>query len=161
MTKPQIINPPNRLKSKVSMGGPGAVDQERLARAEAVIEQMTDNYLDWVEADLKKLEQELSSLTPGEGAAERVDLIYRTSHDIKGQGGSFGYNLMTEVGALLCRYIENIEGPVTQEDIDLMNLCYQSMRAVITGRLAGDGGDAGRMVLDGLARVAEKVKAAS
>ena len=67
---------------------------------------------------------------------------------------------MTEVGALLCRYIENIEGPVTQEDIELMNLCYKSMRAVITGRLAGDGGDAGRMVLDGLARVAEKVKAA-
>ncbi len=161
MAKPQIINPPNKLKSKVSMGGPGAVDPERLARAEAVIEKMTANYLDWVEADLKKLETELAALKPGAAEGdERVDRIYRTSHDIKGQGGSFGYQLMTEVGALMCRYIENLQGPLTQEDIDLMKLCYKSMRAVISGRLSGDGGEAGRMVIDGLGKVAAKVKAA-
>ena len=34
------------------------------------------------------------------------------------------------------------------------------MRAVITGRLSGDGGEAGRMVIDGLGKVAAKVKAA-
>ncbi|HBT41674.1 MAG TPA: phosphorelay protein, partial [Rhodospirillaceae bacterium] len=56
MAKPQIINPPNKLKSKVSMGGPGAVDPERQTRAEAVIEKMTESYLDWVETDLAKLE---------------------------------------------------------------------------------------------------------
>ena len=161
MAKPQIINPPNRLKSKVSMGGPGAVDPERLARAEAVIEKMTASYLDWVEADLKKLDAHLTSLKPGAAdAAERIDLIYRTSHDIKGQGGSFGYQLMTEIGALMCRYIENMEGALTQEDIDLLTLCYKSMRAVITGRMAGDGGAAGRMVIDGLGKVAGKIKGA-
>jgi hypothetical protein len=160
MPKPQIINPPNRLKSKVSMGGPGAVDPERLARAEAVIEQMTANYLEWVETDLKKLEIDLASLVPGADDAETVERIYRTSHDIKGQGGSFGYQLMTEVGALMCRYIENLDGKsLTGEDIELMNLCHGSMRAVISGRLAGDGGEAGREVLNGLSKVAEKVKA--
>ncbi|PIW27031.1 MAG: hypothetical protein COW30_11690 [Rhodospirillales bacterium CG15_BIG_FIL_POST_REV_8_21_14_020_66_15] len=160
MAKPQIINPPNRLKSKVSMGGPGAVDPERIARAEAAVEKMTANYLDWVETDLKKLETELAALKPGAAdTADRTQAIYRISHDIKGQGGSFGYQLMTEVGALMCRYIENMDGDPTQEDINLMALCYKSMRAVISGRLAGDGGEAGRMVLDGLGRVAEKVKA--
>lgn len=160
--KPQIINPPNRLKSKVTTGGPGAVDPARLARAEAVIEKMTANYLEWVEADLQKLEEHLGALKRGEGDAEaHLQDVYRTSHDIKGQGGSFGYHLMTEVGALMCRYIENLEGPPTDEDVALMELCYKSMRAVITGRLAGDGGEAGRAVLDGLSKVAEKVKAAS
>lgn len=160
MAKPQIINPPNKLKSKVSMGGPGAVDPARLARAEAVIEKMTESYLDWVETDLAKLEGELAALSPGApDTQERIDVIYRAAHDIKGQGGSFGYHLMTEIGALMCRYIENMDGAMTQEDVDLMQLCYKSMRAVITGRLAGDGGEAGRMVLDGLGKVAEKVKA--
>ena len=143
------------------MGGPGAVDQERLAKAEAVIEQMTENYLDWVEADLVNLDKELAQLNPGGGHAERLEGIYRTSHDIKGQGGSFGYQLMTEIGTLMCRYIENVEGDLTQEDIELMTLCHQSMRAVISGRLSGDGGEAGRLVLDGLSQVAEKVKAAT
>lgn len=160
MAKPQIINPPNKLKSKVSMGGPGAVDPERLARAEAVIEQMTANYLDWVETDLKKLETELADLKSDQAdAAERMERIYRTAHDIKGQGGSFGYHLMTEIGALMCRYVENMSAGPSLEDIELMTLCHKSMRAVITGRLAGDGGEAGKAVLDGLSKVAQKVKA--
>ena len=87
MAKPQIINPPNKLKSKVSMGGPGAVDPARLARAEAVIEKMTESYLDWVETDLAKLEGELAALAPGApDTQERIDVIYRAAHDIKGQG---------------------------------------------------------------------------
>ena len=32
--KPQIITPPNSLKSKVSLGGPNAVDPGALERAE-------------------------------------------------------------------------------------------------------------------------------
>ena len=157
--KPQIINPPNRLKSKVATGGPGAVDAARLKRAEAVIEKMTSDYLDWVEHDLSSLEANVAGLKPGApDAQQRVDDIYRTAHDIKGQGGSFGYDLMTEIGALMCRFIEHLDTP-TVEDVELMDLCVKSMRAVITGRLSGDGGQGGRMVLKGLSRVAEKVQA--
>ena len=150
--KPQIINPPNRLKSKVTTGGPGAVDAQRLQRAEAVIEKMAADYLQWVEGDLAKLEKDLAALVPGAAdEAQRLD-------DIKGQGGSFGYHLMTEIGALMCRYIEKLDG-LTAEEVELLNLCHKSMRAVITGRLTGDGGQAGRMVLDGLGKVAKKVHA--
>jgi len=155
--KPQIINPPNKLKSKVTTGGPGAVDAQRLQRAEAAIQKMAADYLEWVEGDLAKLEKGLAGLSVGApDAGQRLDDVYRTAHDIKGQGGSFGYHLMTEVGALMCRYIEKLDG-LTAEDVELLNLCSRSMRAVIAGRLSGDGGQAGRMVLDGLGKVAKKV----
>ncbi|MBC8241931.1 MAG: phosphorelay protein, partial [Alphaproteobacteria bacterium] len=47
--KPQIITPPDTLKLKVAVGGSNAVDANALERAEQVIANMADSYLDWVE----------------------------------------------------------------------------------------------------------------
>ena len=65
--KLEIINPPNNLKKKVCTGGTGAVDLKALERAEQIITDMTDSYLDWVAEDLKKIGQAYAKLEVAKG----------------------------------------------------------------------------------------------
>ena len=102
--KPQLITPPNPLKNKVGTGGPGAVDLSTLERAEKVIADLAETYLEWVEQDLVKLHKALQALSSATGDRKaELEAIYQISHDMKGQGGSFGYQLITVVGNQLCR----------------------------------------------------------
>ena len=63
----EIINPPNTLKDKVREGGPGAVDLATLERAENVIAEMADSYLEWVQEDLVRIEAAYKALTAAAG----------------------------------------------------------------------------------------------
>lgn len=156
--KSQIIHPPNRLKSKVRTGGPGAVNAQALDRAEAVIQNMADSFLEWVVGDLDAIQDSLSNLRNGGDAEMELTRIHSRAHDIKGQGGSFGYDLMTEMGTLLTRFVKTLSQPV-EKDLDLIQVCVDSMRLVVEGRLNGDGGAEGQALLKRLSGVADHLSA--
>ncbi|MDP6788593.1 MAG: phosphorelay protein [Rhodospirillales bacterium] len=135
---PRLIVPPNPLKSKVGIGGPGAVTPEALERAESVIADLGDDYLKWVEADLEKLQTAMANLKAAQGNnSGEVAEIFQIAHDIKGQGGSFDYQLMTEIG-------------VIEVHVD-------ALRLVIAEKMKGDGGKAGDSLYKGLEMVVAKV----
>ena len=155
--KPQLITPPNPLKNKVGTGGPGAVDLSTLERAEKVIADLAETYLEWVEQDLVKLHKALQALSSATGDRKaELEAIYQISHDMKGQGGSFGYQLITVVGNQLCRFIEPLKqaGP---NEIAVIKLHADTMSLIIANRMDGDGGEAGEAVLTGLNKVAAKI----
>ena len=157
--KLEVINPPNTLKKKVGTGGPGAVDMEALKRAEDVIAGMTDSYLTWVVEDLRKIEAAYQKLKAATGDKKKeLDGVFQVSHDIKGQGGSFGYDLMTAIGNELCRLIERIKviGP---DEIEAIKLHIDSMKLVIAENMKGQGGKAGERMLAGLQKVCDKLTA--
>ncbi|MHA1598210.1 MAG: phosphorelay protein [Alphaproteobacteria bacterium] len=153
----QVIRPPDTLSAKVSKGGPGAVDLAAIERAEEVIAGMADNYLEWVEEDLVKIQKAYNDLKGDpDNAKERMEVIFGIAHDMKGQGGSFNYDLMTILGNDLCRFIENKE-TASATDVEVIGLYVGSMKVVIAQRMEGDGGAAGTEVLNGLAAVVEKL----
>lgn len=152
----EIIEPPNTLKSKVKVGGPKAVSPEVLARAEAVITSLADEYLQWVEKDLVKIQTAWEALKASpDGSKPYLTGVYQVSHDIKGQGGSFGYQLMTIIGDRLCRFIEPMEkaGP---REIEIIRLHIDAMRVVIAQKIEGEGGAIGTQLLKGLELVISK-----
>lgn len=108
----EFITPPNTLSAKVNKPGMKMVDQAALEKAEAAITNMSVNYLDWAEEDLNKITTALEDLKANlDDPVERLDKVYQIAHDMKGQGGSFGYNLMTVLGNDLrysdfSRYVE-------------------------------------------------------
>ena len=106
----KLIQPPNKLSNKVTVGGPGAVDEAALERAEQVIGDLSESYIDWAREDLTKIQTVFEELKSSGGDSEPLDGVFQISHDIKGQGGSFDYELMTIIGDMLCRYIEGLEG---------------------------------------------------
>ncbi len=154
----EIINPPNTLKSKVKIGGPGAISMDMIEKAEKVLAGLSDNYLEWVQEDLKNISAAFDELKAGRGDQKKVlDSIFRMSHDMKGQGGSFGYNLMTAVGNELCRMIEKLPTPITPAHIEAIGVHVDSMKLVISQKIKGDGGKTGAAILAGLQKVSTKL----
>ena len=153
---PQVIRPPQTLQGKVEKGGPGAVDLDALAKAEDVIANLADDYLDWVREDFVRLEAAYDVMVSGEGdGAANLDALFQISHDMKGQGGSFGYDLMTAIGDHMCRLLEKVD-KVGPREIQMIRLHIDAMRVVITKQLKGDGGAEGRQLMMGLALVGDK-----
>lgn len=155
--KVEIINPPNTVKSKVRVGGPGAVDTSTLERAEQAIAGMADQYLDWVQEDLKRIEDAYAVLTGASGdRKQELDGVFQVAHDMKGQGGSFGFDLITAIGNQLCRLIEKID-VINDGEINAIRVHIDAMKLVIAQKMTGNGGKAGDQILIGLDKVAEKV----
>lgn len=155
----EIITPPNTLRSKVRKGGPGAVDPAVLERAEKVIASMADSYLEWVQEDLGRLQGAYDRLFAAKDTAGRqqaLSEVFQVAHDMKGQGGSFGYDLITAIGNELCRMIERVDEPGPAV-IEAVKVHVDSIRLVIQERISGDGGDQGRAMLAGIQRVCDRV----
>ncbi|MEO5374668.1 MAG: Hpt domain-containing protein [Alphaproteobacteria bacterium] len=154
----EFIVPPNRIKSKVTYNDSG-VDMAALARAEQVIANLQGNYLQWVEDDLTNLQAayEKARAEP-DNRKRHLDEVFRIAHDVKGQGGSFGYHLMTIIANQLCRTIEKYDA--TRDDVlEVVKLHIHALRLVISQRMEGDGGAAGASLVKGLEAVISKVAA--
>ena len=90
----RITAAPTDSKMKAKVGGPGAVDADALARTEQVIADMVGDYLEWAEEDA------LDKLKAAEmkDRKKHIERIFQLSHNVKGQGGSFKYDMMTRIG---------------------------------------------------------------
>ena len=83
-------------------------DYNRLiSRAEAAVEALRDTYRQQLADDVTALNGIWSRLESGEPAAAILDELYGIAHNIKGQGGSFGYDLVSEIGASFCNYLRS------------------------------------------------------
>ncbi|MDP6430383.1 MAG: Hpt domain-containing protein [Rhodospirillales bacterium] len=153
----KVIRPPNTLSQKVTVGGPGAVDAAALERAESVIANLAGDYIDWAKEDIKRLESIFNDLKSGSGDADKaITDIFQISHDIKGQGGSFDFPLMTIIGGQLCAYIEKRKEAVDAGVLEVIGLHINALQLVISQNLTGDGGAVGDQLLTGLEKVIEK-----
>lgn len=152
----EIITPPNTLKNKVSFSTNG-VDLDMLDKAEQIIASLQGNYLEWVVEDLNKLQAHYDrALAEPDNRQQAMADIFHVAHDVKGQGGSFGYHLMTAIGNQLCRFVENLPdcGPA---ELDVIKIHIDAMRLIIAQRLEGEGGVAGERMMAGLQAVIAKV----
>jgi chemotaxis protein histidine kinase CheA len=159
-TKAKIITPPSQLKDKVSVGGIGAVDAAAIERAERAIADLSDNYLEWAQEDLNKIQAAFAKLG-AERTEERetsMHSIFSISHDMKGQGGSFGFDLVTAVGNHLCRLIERFDGTVKpQTENDAIRIHIDAMTLIIGNNMKGDGGSQGEAMLKGIQQMVAKL----
>lgn len=160
---PEVIDPPDLLKPKVTPGGPTEADFRALERAESIIAELADRYLEVVDADLSNIQGATSQLQ-GEAvnASEHVDRIYHIAHDMKGQGGSFGYPLVTTISKQLCQFIEDLDKTQLAEDqTQAIALHVDALNVVIREKLKEAEGEQAKALLAGLRQVVEKVSNAS
>ena len=77
--------------------------------------------------------------------------MHSIAHNIKGQGGSFGYDLVTVIGASFCDYLRS-GTRVSPEERNIVNMHIRMLKTVSDNNIAGDGGETGQ-------RIAEKLRA--
>jgi len=146
----EVIKPPNIIKSKVVEGGPGAVSEETLERAESVITREIGAYDELVKEDLKKLRAGIERLkSTASEPQEALEEVFFVSHNIKGQAGSFGYDLLTRIADRLCRIIEYLDA-VKPKELKVIEICVLSMHiaAAKPGKVKSDVD--GQALLEGL-----------
>ena len=140
----EYITPPNLLKFKVSGGGP--LDLATLAKADAAITALGEDFPTQAKRDLARVLDSLErAKVDADGRKEHVAEIHAVVHELRGLGGTFGYILVSRIGNSLCRFVEVIDA-VDDMSLTVPQAHVDALRAVITTRIKGDGGDLGREI---------------
>lgn len=122
-----------------------------IAQAEAAVEALRDSYREQLAQDIAALEEVWARFEGGAPAEEALAKIHGIAHNIKGQGGSFGYDLVTSIGASFCDYLRS-GTRVSPEERNIVNMHIRMLKTVSDNNITGDGGETGR-------RIAEKLQA--
>jgi hypothetical protein len=155
--KVEIFMPPNTLKSKASMPG-GLSEKEAVKRGDASVQELAGNYVDWATADVDELERmikELPKIKDAEARRVAVRKLYKKSHDLKGQGGTFDFPLVTMIGDSLCGYIEGL-GEDTNVSLEVVLMHVEAAKIILVRKVKGMGNQTEQQLLDGLRKVVIK-----
>ena len=128
------IEPLVPLAAKVVLGE--GIDAEMLARAEAAVAELAAGYPDWASQDLEQMRAAVAALRAAP-TPEQARAFYLLAHDVKGQGGSFGYPLISTIAGSLCRLLHQrtLFGPRHFAAIDAH---LDAIGTVLAQRMAGD-----------------------
>ena len=152
MTKANVvtITPPNSLSKARSGTGPVKFDPEVLRKAEEAMSLLENDYGRWVQQDIDALRELIEDMQRNpDNLAPAIAGIYRHALDMKGQGGGFGYGLITEIGELLTKFMDG-RRDISERDRDIICAHVDAMQAVIRGDIKGSGGEIGREIVSGL-----------
>jgi chemotaxis protein histidine kinase CheA len=110
-TTVEVIVPPGCLRDQVKITGSGPIDTSPIEKAERALDQLSVAFDSW-------LVEEVTSLTKARDAVHTQGLspetrkeLHRTAHDLKGQGQTYGYPLITHVCSTLCKLLETAIHP--------------------------------------------------
>ncbi len=105
--KIEFIQPPDTLKTKVKVtGASGGIDRLAIQRAENALNELSGQFEDWLDTELARL-QAARKRAHDEGLSEPVnEELFRAAHDLKGQGDTLGYPLVTTVCTSLCKLLD-------------------------------------------------------
>ena len=147
--KAEVIRVPNLLRAKV--GDEPGPELDRIVRdAEAALADMQAQGEAWLRGYLKTINEALdrarASVPPDPEAIAR---IRKTSHEIKGQGETFGYPLLTRAAKLLQRFMEHDES-IAARNLDLIAAHVDFMNLVVQNGTKGEGGPQDEQLLAAL-----------
>lgn len=132
------------------------LDPEALARAEEALAAMSEDYPDWVSSLIEKLyDQHRRAVDTPEERKPRFDTIALIAHDMKGQGGTFGYPLITDFAESLYGFT-NHRRNIEDSHVEVVKAHIDSMRVIIMNRMSGDGGEDGKLLKQGLHQAIKK-----
>lgn len=137
-------------KTEATSMAPTAEEQ-----AAAVISELSVKYPAWAMADVLKLKRSFNDAHSVSNEARTAVIkedLYRVSHDIKGQGGTFGYPLMTEMAASLCDFIKSRD-TFEHEDMLVIKTHIDDLELILNEKLAGNGGDSGNQLREKIKKV--------
>ena len=116
---------------------------EAVRKAQEAVAALAENFTKWMRADL---DAALASLAKAKDSqpdnASHLGDIYAVCHNIKGQGGSFGYDLITHVGKSLCDYIHDGRS-ASERKLKVIEAYLTAIKFIIDRDIKGDGGEVG------------------
>lgn len=125
---------------------------ERVEAANDALEKLSAQYRGWALNDVALMREAIAEMesarAKGHTEAERAALykVYDIGHNAKGQGSSFGYDLVTRIGASLCALLAGAE-TATPETVNAARAHAEAMHTVLNENMKGTQGERGDMLL--------------
>jgi CheY-like chemotaxis protein len=147
------FRPNNRLREKLGPAGRESIqfDPMIIEAAQDRIRRLVGDYADWAKRYVSSMSDSLSSLEvsgwPEDGNAKHIANINRIAHELRGQSGTFDYQLVTSFGKSLYRTTMDSEIKITEDYHELIGAHINAIRNVFRNRITGDGGQVGKALL--------------
>lgn len=154
MSDARMLKTPNVLKKRADVpGGKSLADLEKAGAA--IIARAANAYPEQLAKDIEDLRTALKRVDGAAAMAAEINTMFRISHDIRGQAGSFDWPLIGVVAKSMSTFCDAVRrkpevtaaadaiSPLLQLHIDTMNL-------LLTTMAKGQGGDAEAKVIGNL-----------
>jgi HPt (histidine-containing phosphotransfer) domain-containing protein len=130
----EVITPPNVLKTKIG-GALPALDQKAIARAEAALQKLSDQFGDWINEELAKLLEAWAKYEIAQNPQTKNEL-HRRAHDLKGLAPTYGYPLVGRVCATLCKLTGDEHGDISAP-VFLLKAHVDTVKVMVMSKIQG------------------------
>ncbi len=110
---------------------------------EQVMAELSKGYQIWVKQDLERLKKAYEDLP------STAEELFRIAHDMKGQGATFDYPLITIVGEKFCRWFEKKE-ILTDDDIQTAGKYVDLIETIIENKIMGQDSNRAKDIIQKL-----------
>ena len=148
----EIIQPPTLLRDRVSILDGIEIDY---AAAENAINDMAEGFVARLPDEFHEIDAALAALEVEPEDTSCRTRLHTLVHDLKGQAGTFDYQLITDIGNDLCRFIER-PGATTPRCLKVVRFHVDAMKRVAEKRMTGDGDKHGLHMIDTLRNMTRK-----
>jgi hypothetical protein len=138
--KGEMIPVRNPLSAKVGGRFPG-IDADAIAKAEAALASLADNFTQWLEEEINKLEQ-ARQVVHEQG-------LYISAHDLKGLGTTYEFPIITRLAASLCRLIDEPERR-SKAPLLIIDAHIDAIKAAVRANIRDDSHPVGKTLAEEL-----------
>lgn len=128
--------------------------------AEAAVAALADSFLEWINEDIGRAKEALARAQdkPGDNQPE-LRAIFEVVHNVKGQGGSFGYDLLTKIGGSLCTYLRDEAASADEKQLKVIAAHFAAMDFVLEKNIQGSGDAIGDQLTGKVAQLIANIPA--
>ena len=149
----------NPLKNKVIFDENG-IDTEKLKQADEAVAALTDSYIFSAEKDVEDMKAVFVGITRKMNwRCEDMQRLYLLTHDMKGQAGTYGYHLLSNVCHKLCRFLEQgseIKPEMSELDLQVIDVHIRAIEFILKNHLTDECRQQGDELLKGLEEALQK-----
>jgi chemotaxis protein histidine kinase CheA len=133
MSKPavQTIDPRDAGVRTLDLKKP-VFSEDAVLRADETLKAMAGSMQQWIETDIDRLQDLRLAAEAAHWDAASVEALMGAAHDMKGVGATYGFPLVTDIAASLCRLTETDAGKVVvHRDPTLARAHVDALRALV------------------------------
>ncbi len=139
----------NQLKPRLA-----AIDPAAIAKAEAALKALSGSFAQWLANEVAKLEAARAEITASGTNAQTMESLYLRAHDLKGLGGTYGFPIVTRIGGLMCRLIEDKDKRLSVP-LDLIDAHIDAIKVAVSDNITDEEHPAGAIMIQALERRAQ------
>jgi hypothetical protein len=155
-----VILPPHQLKSAIlRTSEPGDIAMDVVEKAEEALAALKGEFSSWMAAECDRLESARKALHAGGPTPTTLSMLFRASHDIKGDAATLGYPMAGRLAGSLCRMIDHAPDR-SRIPLMIVDRHVEAIRAVVREQIRNANDVTAGEVAEQLAILAEKFLAA-